>query len=180
MQVTESAVQTVREVVETYSDEIVPMGLQNLDDGRECTVCDGSEYETVSGTAVYRISRHTTECRCGGEVVARAVRVEIGGHLPFGQTRLLEAYCSECGEVSERTGRIAVLETEAVEEKVRELDVEVLEETHPLHRHHTSYAPAETILVCESCHSRIHHSAGFREDLVPDQTRSEWEATLDD
>ncbi|GAB7093442.1 hypothetical protein JCM30237_05940 [Halolamina litorea] len=46
---------------------------------------------------------------------------------------------------------------------------------HPEHRanHHTSYDPEETMLVCDTCHAKIHHKPGFREDLVPGMSRTE-------
>jgi hypothetical protein len=34
--------------------------------------------------------------------------------------------------------------------------------------HHTSYQPEETIVVCSSCHRKIHETDGFRDDLKPD------------
>ncbi|KAB1193475.1 hypothetical protein GJR96_08465 [Haloferax sp. MBLA0076] len=48
---------------------------------------------------------------------------------------------------------------------------------HPEHRanHHTSYNPEETMLVCDTCHAKIHHKQGFRDDLLPQMTRIEAE-----
>jgi hypothetical protein len=55
----------------------------------------------------------------------------------------------------------------------------VFVERHPLHRHHISYVPEETVLVCATCHSHIHCDDGFRPDLTPDLSRGEWEAMVD-
>ena len=48
---------------------------------------------------------------------------------------------------------------------------------HPEHRaeHHTSYDPEETMLVCDTCHAKIHHRDGFHDDLQPEMSRSEAE-----
>lgn len=45
---------------------------------------------------------------------------------------------------------------------------------HPEHRaqHHTSYHPEETMLVCDTCHAKIHHRDGFHDELLPDMSRS--------
>jgi len=178
MQVSNQTIQKAQEAVETYSDEVVPMALQNLDDGRSCSVCGGSEYETNPGTAVCRVTEHTSECSCGGELFARGLRVEIEGHLPFGQTHVLDVSCSDCEDGSQSRGEVAVKQLEPDRTETFELKTDVLDEAHPIHQHHTSYVPERTILVCEECHGRIHSDPGFREDLTPDRTRSEWRATL--
>ena len=35
-------------------------------------------------------------------------------------------------------------------------------------KHHTKYYPEETILVCESCHSKIHKKPNFYDNLCPE------------
>jgi Zn finger protein HypA/HybF involved in hydrogenase expression len=37
--------------------------------------------------------------------------------------------------------------------------------------HHTSYKQDETVMVCPSCHGKIHHQDGFRDDLLPEMSR---------
>jgi len=97
-----------------YSDEVVPMASQNLDEGRTCAVCAGAEFETRTGTAVCQVREHVPECRCDdGEVLARGVQVEIESFLPFAQTHLLDASCSECGEVGEGRANVTLKQTEA-------------------------------------------------------------------
>jgi len=44
-----------------------------------------------------------------------------------------------------------------------------------MHRHHTSYDPEKLMWVCKTCHMKIHHEDGFRDDLLPDMTRTEAE-----
>jgi len=41
--------------------------------------------------------------------------------------------------------------------------------------HHTSYEPEKTMLVCETCHGKIHQKDGFHDELEPDITREKWE-----
>ena len=43
------------------------------------------------------------------------------------------------------------------------------------HQHHTSYNPENLMWVCKDCHMKIHHEDGFRDDLLPDMTRTEAE-----
>ena len=45
-------------------------------------------------------------------------------------------------------------------------------ETGGLHRHHTSYLFDMTMLVCRSCHLKIHNVDGFCDDLRPALSRS--------
>lgn len=42
-------------------------------------------------------------------------------------------------------------------------------------KHHTSYEPEETILICRKCERRIHQEDGFHDELKPDMKREEWE-----
>jgi len=178
MQVGNPAIQKAHEAVDTYADEVVPVALQNLDEGRSCSVCGGSEYQTFSGTAVCRVTEHTGECRRGGGLSARGLRVEIDGYLPFGQTHILKVSCPDCGDGSQSRGEEAVKKSEPDEAETFELETDVIEKAHPLHRHHTSYVPEQTTLVCETCHGRIHNETGFCENLIPDRSRAEWEDTL--
>lgn len=36
-------------------------------------------------------------------------------------------------------------------------------------KHHISYEPEETILICKSCHSKIHLNDDFHPELTPDE-----------
>lgn len=36
-----------------------------------------------------------------------------------------------------------------------------------LEEHHVRYEPEETIMICASCHNKIHHDEDFRPDLTP-------------
>lgn len=42
-----------------------------------------------------------------------------------------------------------------------------------LQEHHISYYPEETVFVCVSCHSKIHTTDGFHDELVPNRPRPE-------
>lgn len=175
----EEARRLASEAVDTYESEVLPLGVENVDEGRTCSVCGGEEYGIFDGTATCILREHTAKCRCGGRVTVRAVAVEIGGALPFRQAPIIEASCSHCDDIGKSTAKNTVFETAPVATETFETNTKVFVEKHSLHRHHISYVPEETVLACAVCHSRIHSDEGFRPDLTPDLSRREWEAIVD-
>lgn len=45
--------------------------------------------------------------------------------------------------------------------------------------HHISYEPEKTILICKSCHNKIHTNDDFRPDLTPENVPEErqWDSS---
>lgn len=42
-----------------------------------------------------------------------------------------------------------------------------------LHEHHTNYKDDKTVLLCRSCHMKVHKTDEFRNDLLPELSREE-------
>jgi hypothetical protein len=64
-------------------------------------------------------------------------------------------------------------EREADEITEYEVPVEQVVAT-KMHSHHTSYEPPRTMLVCPSCHQKIHNRDGFHDELKPNMSRKDW------
>ena len=47
-------------------------------------------------------------------------------------------------------------------------------------KHHVCYEPEETILICRSCHTKIHRNEDFHPELTPDHVpkESRWEPDM--
>ncbi|WP_128478073.1 hypothetical protein [Halorussus pelagicus] len=178
--ISDVAKQTAQEAVETYEQDIVPQAWENLDEGRSCTVCEGDEYATLEGKAECTVQEYTGDCGCGGQALIHRLTVNIGGKLPFSQKHLLKTACTECDDLAEVTVSDILKFTSPVQEETFHIETGVFTETHPIHHHHTSYTPEETILVCDSCHARIHSDPDFRPDLTPSRSRDALEADSHD
>lgn len=171
--ITEKTRQSANEIVSKHETGPLPHFKENLE-GDTCTVCGGDQFETRTVNADCAVEEYETVCRWGYTITARVLVVGIP--WVWGtkhKTELLQAHCENHGEDVEFRPRKLRSEAEPTSESTFHIETEAVVEPHPIHQHHVSYEPEETIPVCSSCHRKIHKDPEFRPDLEPDMSRSE-------
>lgn len=147
---------------------------------RECNICSKKPIRIIEDKSEVEVLLIQGDCACGSASLVR-------GYFFENTFRLLDNYCPMCGDeldlIRHGEGIPPFKSKEDIRQRVGILDSEIVElsgywisnEAHRLVEHHTSYTPEETMLVCDSCHGKIHKKSGFRDDLEPDMGRREWE-----
>lgn len=164
------------EIIVEIRDNLVPAMAANLGEGLECEVCGRTEYQVEELQTGCRIETYYTDCSrgCDGNLEFERSTVSTGGQISIQKEQFSDFRCSECDSPNEGVLKQAVLDNEPAFTEHYDLPVKQILSTQ-VHLHHVSYEPEEKIQVCHSCHSKIHQTDGFREDLEPDMSRKEWE-----
>lgn len=138
---------------------------------RCCEVCDVEEHADYIGPADLEVNRYRGVSIDG--CVHTIDAVELTSDILFENTsrEIWKQSCEEC----DRARAISDLRIERNETiRYYKLGVRQLTLTN-MHEHHTSYLPEETMLVCNSCHTKIHQTDGFHDDLKPSLSRGEFD-----
>lgn len=162
------------ELVAEVSDEIIPTAAENLRSGVECEVCSAGEVTVEMKGSTTRIEEFNLACparRCDGQLSVTEVIVQTGGDIPVSLSEYVRVNCTDCGD-GPRAMEDALKDEEPADIVDYDIPIPQLERS-TLHEHHVSYVPEETVLVCSSCHAKIHHDEQFRPELTPERKKSE-------
>jgi len=147
-------------------------------DSKECELCGDQEFQQEMLEYECRCEYYKTDCpshSCDGRVGFFRLYVSVGEMISVEDEKFLAASCSSGHEPEDCLLRDARSENQPVESSDYVIPMQSIA-TNRICEHHTSYEPEQTMLVCDSCHSKIHHNDGFRPDLQPDMKRKEWES----
>ena len=164
---TERIQQMVEEAEELYQEFQA-----NLPNRGECSVCGVQEYELKETAATAIIELYEFRCRqCKSENKVERVDFSVDSvKIQVSEQFYTAEQCPCCG-YNWSCDDLAINDTpvESVGETVM---VNAIEST-TIAGHHTSYKENEVIDVCASCHASIHHTDGFRDDLMPELSLKE-------
>lgn len=144
----------------------------NVGDNESCILCGARRWslDQVADRSKYEI--YDTVCprrRCSSQIWCELLVVRFGDSIPIGQDEVLAVERSEdrCSfPIEEMVGR----RKPAVSIDLN-LAIESLAHTN-LHQHHTSYDPERTVTVCNSCHSKVHKTDGYHDELIPKELQA--------
>lgn len=145
---------------------------------RTCELCGIQEVKIDSLPPDARVEFYTVPCiepDCDGTLKLMRYVIATPEEIPAPKTDIPSWRCS-----SERCDADVVHPLDAIDgyephhTEHYHIPVTYLVKS-PLHLHHTSYHPEETILVCSDCHGRIHADNDLYHDLEPEMSRKEAE-----
>lgn len=157
--------------------------VMHTDSEKECELCGAKEVQVKRVESETYMAQYITDCpadRCGSRLAFIHFHVGVGDLVPIIRDDFETVSCSnpEC-EPKEHHLKMVVENEEPQKRTEYVLPIKGIITT-TIHEHHMSYVPEETMMVCSTCHAKIHHNDDFRPDLQPDMKRKEWEAMIND
>lgn len=175
MKATDSFEHQLRTLAKSLREDLLTL---SEEDRRECQLCGIEELDIDLLPSQSRVEFYRVPCleqHCGGSMSVVRFVVETPDEIETNKEKLEGWRCSSVGcEPSESLILDAIhgYEPHTVEEY--HIPTTYLVKT-PIYQHHISYDPERTILVCSTCHGRIHADNGIYNDLIPDLSRKEAE-----
>jgi hypothetical protein len=161
----------IQELISEIERDAIDEFMPRLEDTEHCEVCGVPRHELTTIVGEAKVRTHYVECpACDSDVWLDEVVVRVEGeNIPTTRKHHNPQECPTCGKYKAKD---LVLRGELHSEDVSQRLIQWIN-IHQFAGHHTSYSENETIRVCYPCHTKIHKTDGYRDDLKPEMSREQ-------